>query len=233
MSILDCEGFMKDRYQKRIFYMLLTVIAAMLVTVGCGQKKAGDLTELELGKAKKHTVKEKEHTSETKEHTAKPKENEAGKDKETDGRAFVYVCGAVKAPGVYELAGSARVYEAITLAGGMRDDAAAEALNQARVVTDGERIYIPTLEELEKGIADGDMPKVTEPDSSNRGKLNINTAGREELKTLPGIGDSKADSIISYRESNGHFKSIEELMNVEGIKEGVFNKIKDSIIVTA
>lgn len=134
----------------------------------------------------------------------------------------------MNAPGVYELAGDARVYEAIALAGGLNDAAAGEALNQASTVTDGERIYIPTAEELEKGIVDGQTAQVTGTD--NQGKININTAAKEELKTLPGIGDAKADSIISYREANGGFQTVEELMQVEGIKEGVFNKIKDRVV---
>ena len=134
----------------------------------------------------------------------------------------------MNAPGVYELAGDARVYEAIALAGGLNDAAAGEALNQASTVTDGERIYIPTAEELEKGIVDGQTAEVTGTD--NQGKININTAAKEELKTLPGIGDAKADSIISYREANGGFQTVEELMQVEGIKEGVFNKIKDRVV---
>ena len=134
----------------------------------------------------------------------------------------------MNAPGVYELAGDARVYEAIALAGGLNDAAAGEALNQASTVTDGERIYIPTAEELEKGIVDGQTAQVTGTD--NQGQININTAAKEELKTLPGIGDAKADSIISYREANGGFQTVEELMQVEGIKEGVFNKIKDRVV---
>lgn len=76
------------------------------------------------------------------------------------------------------------------------------------------------------------MPEVTGSDQKDEGKININTAGKEDLKTLPGIGDAKADSIISYREMNGGFQAIEDLMNVEGIKDGVFNKIKDKITVT-
>ena len=88
---------------------------------------------------------------------------------------------------------------------------------------------IPTAEELEKGIVDGQTAQVTGTD--NQGKININTAAKEELKTLPGIGDAKADSIISYREANGGFQTVEELMQVEGIKEGVFNKIKEDITI--
>lgn len=113
----------------------------------------------------------------------------------------------------------------------MREDAAEEYLNQAQFVADGERIYVPTEEEVEHGTVESTF---TQSDSGDtEGKVNINTASKEELKTLSGIGDSKADSIIQYREAHGAFHSIEELMNVEGIKEGVFNKIKDRITVNA
>lgn len=141
---------------------------------------------------------------------------------------FVYVCGAVHAPGVYELPAGARVYEAIAAAGGVTGDAAAEYVNQARMIEDGERVYIPTESEAEQGT--GLFSEETQAGGSGT-KVNINTAGLEELMTLTGIGESKASSIISYREVHGRFHSIEDLMQIEGIKEGVFNKIKDDITV--
>ncbi len=164
---------------------------------------------------------------------------------------FVYVCGAVRTPGVYELKAGARIYEAIACAGGVREDAAEESINQAQTVSDGERLYIPTDEEvrqgmdayLQSGIAGGSTggmetaggtgaEAAAGADGRNAdGKVNINTASKEELKTLNGIGDTRAGSILAYRESNGPFGSIEELMQVEGIKEGVYNKLKDDITV--
>ena len=110
-------------------------------------------------------------------------------------------------------------------------------MNQARKVVDGERIYVPTKEELADGTfediaaADGVVEEPGGSDNGVQGKININTAGLEELKTLSGIGDAKAQSIIRYREENGAFQNIEDVMEVEGIKEGVFNKIKDEITV--
>ena len=157
------------------------------------------------------------------------------KDQETvtegdDTKILVHVCGAVRAPGVYELTTGSRVFEAVRAAGGARDDGCSEAMNQARILVDGERVYLPTYEEAEQGVVTGEEPEVT--GTEQKGKINLNTATKEELMTLPGIGESKAESILSFRKENGKFNSIEELMNIEGIKEGVFNKIKDMIIVT-
>ena len=120
---------------------------------------------------------------------------------------YVHVCGAVNAPGVYELRTDARIYEALEAAGGMTEDAAADWINQAEALSDGERIYVPTQEEAEE------------------------SAAKEELLTLSGIGASKAESILKYRQEHGNFQSIEDLKKIEGIKDGVFNKIKDDIMV--
>ena len=138
----------------------------------------------------------------------------------------IAVCGEVQASGVYELEQDSRVFEAIAKAGGLTENAAAEAVNQARVVVDGEQIYVPSLDEV-KGA--GVVSEVTE--RTDDGKININTAEKEELMTLTGVGEAKAQSIIAYREEHGGFQSIEELMQIEGIKEGVFNKIKEDITI--
>lgn len=130
---------------------------------------------------------------------------------------FVYVCGAVNCEGVYELPAGSRGYEAIAMAGGFRKDAATAQINQAEILEDEATIYVPTIYEI------------AESQSENDGKVNLNTASKEELMTLPGVGEAKASSIIAYREEHGGFKSIEEIMNISGIKEGLFEKIKDYI----
>ena len=140
---------------------------------------------------------------------------------------FVDVCGAVMNPGVYELDGSSRVFQAIEAAGGFLPEAAASAVNQAQPVSDGQQIYIPTQEEYNAGGFSETMAS-SSADSSD-GKVHLNTATKDELKTLSGIGESRAESILAYRDSHGAFQSIEELMNVEGIKEGIYQKIKDQI----
>lgn len=142
---------------------------------------------------------------------------------------YVHVCGAVVKPGVYEVNTGTRVFEAINLAGGATNEGAPDALNQAELVEDGQKILVPTLEEA-KTLEFEDTISNKE-DSSKDGLVNINKAGKEELMTLPGIGDSKAQSIITYREENGNFKTIEDIKNITGIKDGLFNKIKDYISV--
>lgn len=140
---------------------------------------------------------------------------------------YVYVCGEVVHPGVYEVAEGARVCNVLELAGGLKDAAAKEALNQAEPVVDGQMIKVPDQETYllqQTGSADS----AAEPED---GRINLNTASKEQLMTLSGIGESKAETIISYREKNGAFQTIEDLMNIPGIKNGVFEKIKDNIRV--
>lgn len=136
---------------------------------------------------------------------------------------YVQVSGAVASPGVYELPEGSRVFEAIELAGGILENADAGQMNQAQTVSDGEMIYVRSQGEVETE----DVSEVQQED----GKVNLNTATEEQLMTLPGIGQAKAKSIIAWREKNGSFSKIEDLMEIEGIKEGVFSKIKDSIKV--
>ena len=147
---------------------------------------------------------------------------------------YVHVCGAVNAPGVYELKTDARIYEALEAAGGMTEDAAADWINQAEALSDGERIYVPTQEEAEES-AQSVSGRWADPNGNAGGsvsdKININTAAKEELMTLSGIGASKAESILKYRQEHGNFQNIEALKKIEGIKDGVFNKIKDDITV--
>ena len=140
------------------------------------------------------------------------------------------MCGAVNAPGVYEVESDSRVFEAIELAGGVTAEAVPELIDQARTVTDGERIYVPNREEAETGGTEGLGTKAAGILDGKK-KININTAGKDELMELTGIGEAKAESILKYREEHGSFQSIEELMQIEGIKEGVFNKIKDDITI--
>ena len=150
----------------------------------------------------------------------------------------MYVCGAVNCPGVYELSASARVYQAVEAAGGFRDDADQEWVNQAQFLQDGGKIRIYTRLETDQmrqeGLEEGSvLPEGQDAQTEQAGEspVNLNTATREELMTLPGIGEAKADAVIAYREENGGFSSPEEIMNISGIKEAVFSQIKDRITV--
>ena len=123
---------------------------------------------------------------------------------------YIHVCGLVSTPGVYGLPAGSRVYEAIEAAGGFSEAAVPDYLNLAQVLEDGRT-----------GSGEG----------GSKARVNLNTASREELMTLRGIGASRADDIIHYRQEFGGFKSIEDIMNVSGIKDAAFEKIKDSITV--
>lgn len=147
---------------------------------------------------------------------------------------YVHVCGYVNNPGVYELPEESRVYEAVDMAGGVTTEGCLEALNLAVPVCDGQKIYVPSYDEYEQSM-DGSnkfaASSNTDNDSGEGGLININTASVELLMTLPGIGQSKAQSIIDYRNNNGKFNSIEEIMNISGIKKSAFDKIKTYITI--
>lgn len=138
---------------------------------------------------------------------------------------FVDVCGEVLNPGVYQLDEDARVCDAVFAAGGFTKDAARQAVNQARPLKDGEQLVVPSFQDVEEsGLA-------VNGNGMSDGLVNINTAGENELMSLPGIGATRAADIISYRTEHGNFQSIEDLMQVPGIKEGLYQKIKDKIKV--
>lgn len=148
----------------------------------------------------------------------------------------VYVCGQVTTPGVYELPEDARVVDALMAAGGFTKAAAPHYLNQAERLSDGLMLYVPSRDELseENGNAPDTLAaaaKTPSGEAAGNGLVNINAADMSELMTLSGVGEAKAEKIIAYRESAGGFQSIEDIMNVPGIKEGMFNKIKDQICV--
>ncbi|MCM1287642.1 MAG: ComEA family DNA-binding protein [Clostridium sp.] len=138
----------------------------------------------------------------------------------------VYVCGAVKCPDVYMLQEGAIKRDALLAAGGFDAGAATDYVNLAEAVKNGEKIYFPYEEELESGI----FVSGTETDGSE-GLININTADKDVLMTLPGIGEKRAQDILDYREQHGGFSSIEDIKNVKGIKESIYNNIKDIICV--
>ncbi len=136
---------------------------------------------------------------------------------ETD--IWVYVCGAVKEPGVVRLAPGSRWSDALEAAGGFREDAGRDCVNLAAKLSDGEKLYFPTAQEGREQAEEAE------------GLVNINTADAAQLCTLPGIGESRAADIIAYRERNGGFESCEDIMKVPGIKESVYGKLRDKITV--
>ena len=148
---------------------------------------------------------------------------------------YVYICGEVNHPGVYTLSEGSRVCDLFEAAGGLTAEAATDYWNQARLLVDGEMLYVPTVEEAaerqESGMNDSENQSTSSETSDTDGKINLNTASMDQLMQIPGIGEAKARSILAYREEHGGFSSIEEVMNIEGIKEGVFSKMKEYIVV--
>ncbi|MCR5023337.1 MAG: ComEA family DNA-binding protein [Lachnospiraceae bacterium] len=142
--------------------------------------------------------------------------------------AYVYVTGAVKNPGIYEVPSDTRIFQVIDKAGGFTEDADAEALNLASQVQDGSVIRVPDISRETGNEAANEDAYETVSDS---GLININTASLTDLTHINGIGESRAQAIISYREENGPFGTIEDIKKVSGIKDGLFNKIKDQITV--
>ena len=175
-----------------------------------------------LAGCSKEAEKEQVRLAEVKEDTSQDAETEDTEEKQET--IYVHVCGEVVNPGVYRLHTGSRINEALEAAGGLSDEASAEALNQAEQIEDGQQIYVPSREEKEQQILENQSA-----DPEEDGKVNLNTASKEQLKTLNGIGEAKATAIIQYREEHGGFQKIEELMEVEGIKEGTFQKIMDQI----
>jgi len=128
-----------------------------------------------------------------------------------------YISGAVRSPGVYTMEADERLTDLVQKAGGALDDADLDRVNLAQRVRDQEHFYIPRQGE--------ELPTPTPGD----GRIDINTASLEQLKTLPGIGEVKAEAIIAYREANGPFQMLDELMNVDGIGPVTYENIRDLI----
>ncbi len=164
---------------------------------------------------------------------------ESNKIEEETTKIVVHVSGAVRNEGIVELKEKSRIADAIEMVGGVTEDAYMKDVNLATILEDGMKIYIPTKEEVEKQRenTNDSVSKDTNLDIYNNGsntrkknnKVNINTATKEELDTLPGIGESTANKIISYREEKGNFKSIEEIKEVSGIGDSKYEQIKNLI----
>ena len=202
--------------------IVISVFVAVLALCGCKKEKQTVFTD---------TVYASENSS-----TQEPAQQDLIEE-DLPGKAVticVFVCGAVNCEGVYELPEFSRVIDAVEAAGGYSEEAARVYVNQAEYVYDTQRIEIPTIGEAQRlreiaaeaGVSDGESAS-----ARDSGLIDINTADKQELMRIPGIGESKADRIIEYRQIHGRFGSAEELMNVSGIGSGMFEKMKDCITV--
>lgn len=221
------------KYSYRSRQAGLALLAALLLS-GCGQRRAqiilkdGQQTETEEGSAKTTAA-----------------ETEQAAQPQTEVSIVVDISGAVARPGVYTLPAGARVCDVIARAGGLTEEADTSALNQAALLADEDKVIVYTREELAADAGDGMTQNGATGQALQQGiqtagegsaiaggsRVNINTAGVEELCTLNGIGESRAGDIIAWREQNGGFAAPEDIMQVPGIKEATYNRIKDKITV--
>jgi len=178
--------------------------------------------------------------SEVEPNTGSPASGEASGDANQDASAvapggvpiFVHVLGAVRHPGLFELHDGARVMDAVAAAGGLTDNADPAGVNLARIVGDGEQLYVPQRGEAQPGAPPGAQPNGTPTGGGAPvGPLNLNTATVSDLDTLPRIGPALAQRIIDYREANGRFSSVDDLRSVTGIGEKTFEGLKDLVRV--
>ncbi len=220
-------------------YMLFIWAFVCLSAGGCAAKSSASMY-LEAKEQTEETRTDKENAGQDALDGQTVFDDNGESDEKTDsGICFVYVCGAVNQPGVFELAKGSRVYEAIALAGGLRGDAYSKGINQAEQIQDGDMIEVLTKKEHarlceqtgETGLCEQTGEAAMHRKEPQDGLIDINTASEAELMTLNGIGQAKAANIIAYRESSGGFGAPEEIMNVSGIGEGVYAKIQDKIKV--
>lgn len=222
MSFLEEVDTLKARIgitKPKIPVVIGIAIIAILVLGFCGYQTWNVLTTPELSI---------EHS------TSSNVEESYEADQAQPSSIFVHITGEVKAPGLYELPQGARLSEAVNAAGGFTDNANDSSVNLARVLSDGEQVSVASKNSSTINTEDVDS-SVSEisPNSSNStpNKININTASTEELMTLDGIGEATAEKIITYRQEQGSFKSIDEIKEVSGIGDKKYEAIKDFITV--
>jgi len=232
-------------FRKKNIVLILGIAAILSILCGCGKDPVfinADTLQTVAEETETDQFIEAEREKESWEESVEATIQEAEPDEEAAEYIMVHVCGAVKKSGVYELRDGSRVIDAVNMADGLLEQAASDYVNLAAFVSDGDRVWIPTVEEAEEALAEGkEVLYITtfaqsgvirgDLDQKGTAKININTADKELLCSLPGIGSTRAESIITYREQNGGFHSIEDIMNVSGIKESSFQKIKEYISI--
>lgn len=224
-------------YKKMLYKLFLVCVVIGFLTCMSGCRKNEEMIVRSVSSATEKKDKESGKNTEADKSAQddsagdKLSQSKASNDEAVDNepkKIFVYICGAVRTPGVYEFLPGSRIASAVEAAGGLTEEASAEAVNLAQLLADGQQIYVPKEEEVNRDTCAGMQGDKTDMGSR---KVNINTATVEELITLPGIGHAKAKAIVDYREKNGDFGAIDGLLSVDGIGSGVFQKLKEYVTV--
>lgn len=201
--------------RKKVIGCVIAILFFAVSSGGCGSKEE-ELILTEEG---------------IEENQEEPSVTSAEKPAKEKVKICVDLGGAVANPGVYFLEEGSRLYQAVEMAGGFTEEAEVSVLNQAEVLTDGQHIWVPTQEEVENQPELAEAQGEVSGSKGSDGKVNINTADVQELMTLNGIGEARAQAIIAYREEQGSFSSPEQIMEVSGIGEGIYSRIEDQIAV--
>lgn len=216
-ALRKCRKFCQT-YEKqiKIAVIALTVITALLLFGGKGEND--EIIVEQTGESQEVFIDDGGQSEVTAGDEANANETETA-------MLVVDISGCVNTPGVYEVSDGTRLHQVIEQAGGLTKDADIDAINQAELVTDGQKILIPA--KAESGT--DRVSAAAQP--ANSGKININQADSIALQEIPGVGPATADKIIQYREANGRFQTIEDIRNVSGIGDKTFEKMKDKICV--
>jgi len=219
--------FSGDRIKR---FILSSLFCALITIVGCGNAvtmhKAQSVGSVSDSAEKVQKSLEDISKRETEESVAESVDAE----EDVSSTIRIHICGEVNNPGVYEIEVGSRVIDAVELAGGFTDVACSDEINLAGVLSDSVRVYIPNEQDIKDGKLTGDV-SANGAESTGKALININTADEAQLVQITGIGQTRARSIIEYRQKNGRFNRIEDIQKVSGIGEASFDKMKDMITV--
>lgn len=209
----------KKEHKQKSLYGSLFLLSLMVLGVAIWDLARDTQSDVQFVLGTGIESSETQYLSDSTEPLSRPKET-------IQEKIPVYLVGAVKNPGIYHIVPGTYLYELVELAGGLTEDAATEQINLAAAITTNQLIRLPTSSEIEAGYS-----VIGEIRASQTTLVDINQADQALLETLPGIGPATARAILAYREENGPFSCIEDLMKVPGIKEARFSALKDLIVV--
>lgn len=228
------QDFLKDKKKIGIAALLFIIIVIIGITYlrsGFKELKKNDTESIFVDNTENtDTVVDKKNSSSSSKNNSNKNNNDKKNSEEAvikDKNIVVEIKGEVKKPDVYILDDNSIIKDLIEAAGGLTENADLSNINRAKKLQDHELVYVASKNEV-ASTAQSINQNSGNKDSLNQ-KVNINNATLEELKTIKGVGDAKAKSIIEYREKNGGFKNIEDIKNITGIGEKMFEKIKDKI----